>query len=493
MKSLIIEMIAVVATALCAVLWTARRRAPWLQGGLRWVCAMMLALAMMPAAGCSNKAATQDVPAKASQSRYHCPMHPQIVSDKPGECPICGMALVRAENKAESNSRRLGETPRPTGIQEIPPGRAKPQAEPTLFQQIAVDGLAQVIITPETRQRMGLTVGTVEKRMMTRTLRVPARIVADETRQTRVVTKIEGYVETLFVSATGQAVKKGDPLFTLYSPQWISAQEEFRVALQSGMASLVESARQRLRSWDIPEPQIAAIEKTDGVERTLTLQSPAGGMVTEKSLLAGQKIMPGESLMVITDCSVVWAEADIHESDLPLVRVGLPVTLSFPYWPGKSFAGAVSFLPPGLNPEMHTLKARLSVPNPDGLLKLGMYADADLVLSLGERTAIPESAVMQTGTHSYVFRDDGNGKLTPVTVRLGTRADGFYEVLSGLAAGDRVVASANFLVDSESSIRAAIEAYGTVEEFPAGGAPGPPQSNIREGAVPPAPSVQDGN
>jgi Cu(I)/Ag(I) efflux system membrane fusion protein len=361
-------------------------------------------------------------------------MHPQIVADKPGECPICGMALVSI----------LG-TPGESGKPGIP-------------------GLAQVTIPTDLRQRMGLTLGQVEKRSLTRHLRLPARIVPDETRQVRVTTKIEGFVETLLVSATGQAVKKGAPLLTIYSPALMAAQEEYRIALQSGLKPLIEASRQRLHSWDLSEAQMAALETTNRIERTLTIYSQADGVVTEKAVLAGQKIMPGDSLMVVTDCSVVWAEVDVAESEVSLIRIGLPVELSFPYWPGKTFMGEVSFLPPGLTSETHTLKARLTVPNADGLIKLGMYADAGLRVPGGERTVVPESAVIQTGTHSYVFRDDGEGKLTPVEIKVGLRSGGVYEVLEGLAEGARVVISANFLVDSESSIRAVIEGNADVKK-----------------------------
>lgn len=391
------------------------------------VVASMAVGSIILSAGCSRKPAPPVPPVKAAQARFHCPMHPQIVADKPGECPICGMDLV----------------PIPEGSGQKGDG--------------GLPGLASLTIPDESRQRMGLTVGVVEKKAMTRVMRLPARIVADETRQARVTTKLEGFVEALSVSATGQAVKKGDPLLTIYSPQLIAAQEEYRIALQSGLPSLIEAARQRLVNWDITADQMALLEKTNRVERTFALYAPVSGVVTEKTLLAGQKIMPGDPLLVVTDCSVVWAEAEVAESDLPLVRLGLAVELSFSYWPDKTFSGEVSFLPPGLNPETHTLKARVVVPNPDGLLKLGMYADALIRLTLGERTAVPESAVMQTGTHSYVFRDDGGGKLTPVEVRLGLRNEGYFEVLAGVVPGDKVVTSANFLVDSESSIQSAIE------------------------------------
>jgi len=391
--------------------------------------AMVLVWVMIPASGCSKKTPSQVAPAKAVHARFHCPMHPQIVSDKPGECPICGMSLVPIEETA-------GESGKNT-----------------------VSGLAPVTIAAEVRQRMGLTVGRVEKRAMTRSLRLPARIVADETRQVRVTTKIEGFVETLLVSATGQVVKKGDPLMTIYSPALIAAEEEYRIAIQSGMKTLIEASRQRLRSWDLSDAQISALEGTNRVDRTITVFAQTDGVVIEKSVLAGQKIMPGEPLMVLTDCSVVWAEIEVAESDVSLVRVGLPVALSFPYWTAKTFAGEVSFLPPNLNPDTHTLKARLTVPNADGLIKLGMYADATLSMSPGDRTVVPETAVMQTGTRTYVFRDDGGGKLTPVQIKVGLRNGGYFEVLTGVVEGDRVVTSANFLVDSESSIRAAIEGH----------------------------------
>ena len=336
----------------------------------------------------------------------------------------------------------------------------------------AVPGLAAVSITPAARQRMGLTLGTVEKRAMTRKIRTSARIVADEARLYRVTTKVEGWVDKLLVSVSGQEVHKGDPLLTIYSPQLVSAQQDFLIALQSagaltagaggdaaeGARSLMEAARQRLKLWDVNDEQIGRLEKTRQVDKTLTLYAPAGGFVIEKGVLAGQKIMPGDSLMVVADLSVVWGDADIYESDLQYVQVGMPMELKLPYWPGKTFSGKVSFISPALDRETRTLKIRLEIPNPEALLKLEMYADATLNYPLGERLVAPETAIMRTGERSYAFRDGADGKLTPVEVKLGARNDGCYEIIAGLKEGDRVVTSANFLVDSESSMRAALEA-----------------------------------
>jgi Cu(I)/Ag(I) efflux system membrane fusion protein len=180
--------------------------------------------------------------------------------------------------------------------------------------------------------------------------------------------------------------------------------------------------------------------------------------VFEKTVLAGQKIMPGDPLLVVADLTTVWAEADIYESDLPYVKVGMPVTLTLSYWPGKSFQGEVSFLNPFLDPQTRTVKARLNIANPELLLKVEMYGDARLRYDLGRKLAVPETAVMQTGKHSYVFVAGEGDEIKPVEVTVGTRTEGYYELLSGLAAGDRVVISSNFLIDSESSLKAALQA-----------------------------------
>jgi Cu(I)/Ag(I) efflux system membrane fusion protein/cobalt-zinc-cadmium efflux system membrane fusion protein len=406
-------------------------------------------------------------------------MHPTVVSDKPGDCPICGMKLVPMEKDKQKKVPQTKTMYRSTmNVNEVSnkPGKDSMGMDMVAFEvtenaEKTPSGLAAVTISPEKRERMNMKSGTVEKRVLSRQVRTSARIVTDETRLFRVTTKIGGWVDKLHVAVTGQTVGKGDPLLSIYSPELVATEQEYLSALKAfndvpknasdvvsqGAKSVLDAAKRRLQLWDISDEQIARIEKNGEVEKTLTLTAPASGLVLEKNILTGQKIMPGDSLMVLADLTNIWADADIYESDIPYIKVGMSAEISLPFWQGKNFKGEVIFVSPTLDSETRSLKARLNIGNLDLLLKPGMYADARLLYQLGEKTAVPETAVMRTGERDYAFRDDGEGRLTPVEIKVGTLSDGYFEVVSGLKEGERVVISANFLVDSESSMKAAIE------------------------------------
>jgi RND family efflux transporter MFP subunit len=406
----------------------------------------MTSSAAIVGVGCNRKPA-ETKKAAVVAAKYHCPMHPQVTSDKPGECPICGMKLVLSEGEEADTTK------------------AKPDHS-------SVPGQASVSIPPAARQRMGLELGTVERRTLSREIHTSARIVADETRLHHVTVKVNGWVNELYASITGQEVKQGQPLLSIYSPDLLSAQQEYVTALQTadkltpksdadaskGATDLVDSARRRLELWDVSEDQIKKLEATHDVQKYITIYAPMSGVVIERNISAGHNIQAGEVLMTIADLTSVWGDADVYQSDLPYVSVGMPLEMSLPYWQDKIFRGKVIFVSPTLDPETRTLHARLEIPNPELLLRPGMYGDATLDYSLGTKLSIPADAVMFSGKQSYAFKDAGNGQLIPTRVHVGARGDGWYEVLDGLNEGDRIVVSANFLVDSESSLKAALDA-----------------------------------
>jgi RND family efflux transporter MFP subunit len=453
------------------------------RSSIRTVWILLAVLLLITAVTCGKKPTE-----KSAQTQiYHCPMHPSFVSDKPGDCAICGMKLVPMEKKAEAAPAQPApakkilyrSTMMPNEISDKP-GKDSMGMEMVPFEtdtpeagKTGLPGLAAVAISPEKRKLMNLKLATAEMKNLTRSLRTSARIVPDETRLFRVTAKIDGYVERLFVNATGQAVRRGQPLLSIYSPDLLASQQEFlsALAMAKQMAEspdplaaengrgLLDAARRRLKLWDISDAQIQRLEKSGRIEKALTLAAPAGGYVSEKMVLAGQKIMAGETLMVIADLSVVWAEADLYAADAEFAKTGMEADLTLPFLPDRTFNGRISFLNPFLDGMSRTLKARLEVANPDLLLKPEMYGEISLAFALGERLVVPEAAVMSSGERSYVFVDDGAGRLTPVLVKTGIRSGDDLEIISGLKSGDRVVAAANFLVDSESSLKAALQAY----------------------------------
>ncbi len=356
------------------------------------------------------------------------------------------------------------------------PGDMEMEMKGLTMESIQKEGKVQEVapgtvqISPERQQLIGVKIGAVEMRSLQKVIRTVGRIDYDEKRIVTVSPKIGGWIEDLYVDFTGRFVKQGDPLLTLYSPELVSTQEEYLLALRAKKSlmkspfpevassgdSLAESARRRLRLWDITDDQIKALEESGQAKKTLTLYSPFSGFVLEKSAYKGMNIMPGVALYKLADLSVVWLYADIYEYELPFIRLGQPASIQLAYIPGETFTGRAIYIYPSLNPETRTAKVRFEIPNLHERLKPEMYANVEIKVPLGRKLAVPEGAIIHTGIRQMAILDKGNGYFEPREVKVGSKVDNYYEVLSGLKAGERVVTSANFLVDSESNLKEAM-------------------------------------
>jgi membrane fusion protein, copper/silver efflux system len=333
---------------------------------------------------------------------------------------------------------------------------------------------ATIHLSPQQRQMIGVTSAAVEQTPLTKTIRAVARVDFDERRLTDVTFKVGGWVQDLFVDYTGKTVRKGEPLFTLYSPDLVTSQEEYLLALQTrnqlaqsslpearnGSQGLVDAARRRLLLWDVTPQQIKALEERGTPQTYLTLFAPASGIVVEKMAVKGMRVEPGMKLYRIADLSTVWLYADIYESEVPLVREGQAVTVSLSYYPGETFKGKITYIYPYLDTQTRTNKVRLEFANSHGKLKPGMYANSEIAINLGTTLTVPESAVLQSGLRQLVFVEQRPGVFTPRDVKLGAKANARFAVLDGLSVGERVVTSGNFLLDSESKLQSATSMMG---------------------------------
>lgn len=365
----------------------------------------------------------------------------------------------------------------------VPQARAPSQEE----KEQVVQDTPQVEIAPELQQRIGVKTVKAAVKPIQKTIRTVGRIEIDERKQATVNTKIEGWIEKLYVNYTGRYVKKGEPLAEIYSPELLATQQEFintkkwagkqtiktpqeghdhrvrtepaepvsgfKKMLEKDATATLEAARQRLRLWDISEEQIKKIEQTGQPVRTLTLYSPVSGYVTQKMAVQGMKVMPGEKLFDVADFSHVWIIADIYEYELSTVRVGQPVKVTLSYFPGRVWSSRIDYIYPVFSADTRTAKVRLTLANPEGRLKPQMFTNVEIRISLGRRLTIPDSAVIDTGRGQVVYVDRGNGAFEPREVQTGVRADGAVEILRGLKTGETVASSANFMIDSEAQLK----------------------------------------
>ncbi|HYV51089.1 MAG TPA: efflux RND transporter periplasmic adaptor subunit [Dongiaceae bacterium] len=402
--------------------------------------AIAVLLALLVSTGCRGKtSATRDTHEDRTASGqigniayYTCPMHPSIRSEKAGHCPICGMTLVAVTQE------------------ELRTGT--------------------ITLSQERRQEIGVRTAPAERKPIHKTLRAAGRIAYDETGLAEVSTKVGGWIETLYADVTGMKVTRGSALYTIYSPDLYSAQEEYLTALKSQDTArqspapdradyLVEAARNRLRLLDVSDQQLEQIVTLGKPIKALPFLSPVSGYIIEKNVVAGASVEPKAVLFRIANLDRVWIEAEFYSSELELVKVGAAATVSFPYLPGQHALGKVSSVYPFLDPNSRTGRVRIELANRGLELKPDMYANVELEVDLGSRLVVPKTAVLPAGERQFVFLDLGEGRIRPQRVETGAEAGDDIEIVSGLNAGDPVIVSGNFLIAAESRLKTALDQW----------------------------------
>jgi Cu(I)/Ag(I) efflux system membrane fusion protein len=410
---------------------------------LRFATILLLALCVLSAgffvAGCGQSNSTSGQPAAA---KFHCPMHPTYTSDRPGDCPICNMKLVPIGGQESSQTGHMASLP----------------------------GRTTIAISPEKQQMIGLRTAVVAKQRLTEVIRTTAVFEHDETRLAKIAPRFAGWVRDLKVNFTSQAVEKGEPLFTVYSPELFAAENEYLLVFKrlsqfkaagtaDGLDSarrLAESARRRLTLWQVGDAEIRALESNGEPKDELLIRSPVSGHVISKTAVEGKAFAAGETLYEIGSMSPIWLRASVTESDMPLVREGQKARVILPYLGNKTYESKVTFLYPHLEAQTRRGEVRLEVDNPNHELRPQMWANVEIEAGFGEVLAAPASAVIDTGERYVAFVLRADNHLEPREVTIGTKTDDWWEVKGGLKEGEKVVTRALFLVDSESQLKAAI-------------------------------------
>lgn len=371
------------------------------------------------------------------------PMHPAYKSDKPGTAPDCGMDLVPVYADGDGATKA-----------NLPPGAIQ--------------------ISAEKQQLIGVQYGEAVYKPVFKTMRAVGRLAWDETKIAHVHSRVEGWVEQVFVDFTGKQVQKGQPLLSVYSPELWQTQQEYLLALKgrneladsplreavAGSLSLLEAARKRLELWDIDWEQLKHLEHTGKPIKALNLNAPSDGFVLTRNAYPKQRVMPDTELYTIADISTIWVIADIYEYEAPEIKVGQRAAVTLAYFPGKTFNGKVTYIYPQLDNTTRTLKARIEIANHNLALKPDMFANVELSVSYGKQVVVPQDAVLDSGAEQQVFVAHEGGYFEPRKVQLGAKVDNEFIVLGGLKAGERIVTSANFLIDSESKLKSAASGMG---------------------------------
>ncbi len=413
--------------------------------------AQIEAVAVMPAMGTMPEMReTVEIEASGAglyQGQFSLPMN----GSWPITVTINSTALGKAELGFDMNTSRAGLKLTGATASALAPQAAQAESAAEQLDTFTVDSYR--------RQLIGVTTSEVLCQNMLKTIRAAARVNYDESRLADINLKYDGWIGTLNADFVGKQINKGEQLFTVYNPELVSAQDEYLSSLRrkdAGPYSLQKAARTRLARWDISSAEIRALAKRGKVSEYLPILAPMNGTIIEKNIVAGAAVKAGTRLLRLADLSSVWIEGEVYEAELPWIKVGMAATVSFPEMPEQTYNTVVSFIEPVLNPKTRTAKVRVAVPNPEGILKPGMYARLNLQVDLGERLVVPEQAVIYAGEQRVVFLDKGEGRLQPRKIKTGVRNEGFIEVLEGLEFGDVVVTSGNFLIAAESKFKSGL-------------------------------------
>ena len=440
--------------------------------------AMVLALlAFLVAASCSKHEAGAGK--DGNIDHWTCTMHPSVHSKDPGKCPICSMDLVPVNKRSAtpaSSSENAPHHDHAAMLAGKPTGGGEMQGMPGMpglkgGAETKAPQTSEFIVPVERQQQIGVTYAKVERKPLTHTIRSVGLIVPDRSRDWQFVSRVDGYVQKLNVTSPGQVVEKDAPLLSIYSPDLLTSEREFVELLRMRDQAkskdaretpqrLIESAKRRLQLWNVTPEQVAELEKTRKASDTLTLLSPFRGVVQSVPVEQGKSVKVGDMLVEVADLSLVWMWAEFYENELSMLQVGQKLAITAKSYPGQNFDGTIALIDPFINETKRTAKVRIDIPNADFKLRPGMYVNAELAMDMGEALTVPVSAIMPTGERNVVFVDKGEGKLEPRIVQLGAKYGDIYEVHSGLREGERVVASANFLIDAESKVQGALRGFG---------------------------------
>jgi Cu(I)/Ag(I) efflux system membrane fusion protein/cobalt-zinc-cadmium efflux system membrane fusion protein len=458
-----------------------------------WTCSMHPEVIMEEPGDCP-KCGMKLVPVKQTQEEavaqeneaqlWTCGMHPEVIMDEPGRCPKCGMELVPVKSTSSSQKKPEGERKilywqapmDPTEIYDHP-GKSKMGMDlvPVYEGEAEMGAGGAITIDPVTVQNMGVRTQEVQRMDFTRMVRTVGKIEYDEEKLYTVTTKISGWIERLYVDYTGKLVNKGNPLLEIYSPDLVSTQEEYLLALNTqkmvsessietirdGAESLLESTRKRLLYWDVPQARIKELEETGKVQKTVLLEAPATGMVVHKNAVEGMHIKEGMNLYQIADLSTVWVHASIYDNEVPWVEEGQNAEMELSYLPDKTYTGKVDYVYPYLREKARDVHVRLEFANPNLELKPGMYVNVRLKGRVVEDAlVVPSEAVLRSGERNIAFVTRRKGKFEPREIRIGIEGgpnNNYIQVISGLFEGEKIVTSAQFLLDSESRLQEAIQ------------------------------------